>query len=52
MDTDYGIKIKEEYLNVGISEYLKRLSGYCNVEIIEVKDEKIRVKKLIDKIIN
>lgn len=34
-------KIKENYLNQGISEYLKRLSGYCNVEIIEVKDEKI-----------
>lgn len=34
-------KIKETYLNSGISEYLKRLSGYCNIEIIEVKDEKI-----------
>lgn len=34
-------KIKENYLNQGISEYLKRLSGYCNFEIIEVKDEKI-----------
>lgn len=34
-------KIKESYLNSGISEYLKRLSGYCNVEIVEVKDEKI-----------
>lgn len=33
-------KIKENYLNQGISEYLKRLSGYSNVEIIEVKDEK------------
>lgn len=34
-------KIKENYLNNGISEYLKRLSGYCNIEIVEVKDEKI-----------
>ena len=34
-------KIKDSYLNNGISEYLKRLSGYCSVEIIEVKDEKI-----------
>lgn len=34
-------KIKENYLNEGISEYLKRLSGYCNIEIVEVKDEKI-----------
>ena len=34
-------KIKDNYLTQGISEYLKRLSGYCNIEIIEVKDEKI-----------
>lgn len=34
-------KIKDNYLNVGISEYLKRLSGYCSLEIVEVKDEKI-----------
>jgi len=34
-------KIKDKYLNEGISEYLKRLNGYSNVEIIEVKDEKI-----------
>ena len=37
-------KIKEEYLNVGISEYLKRLSNYAKVEIIELKDEKISNK--------
>lgn len=34
-------KIKETYLTQGISEYLKRLGGYCNLEIVEVKDEKI-----------
>ena len=34
-------KIKENYLTQGISEYLKILSGYCNVEILELKDEKI-----------
>ena len=34
-------KIKENYLNIGISEYLKRLSNYAKFEIIEVKDEKI-----------
>lgn len=34
-------KIKEKYLNEAISEYLKRLSGYCSFEIVEVKDEKI-----------
>lgn len=34
-------KIKENYLTQGISEYLKRLSGYCSLEIVELKDEKI-----------
>lgn len=43
-------KIKDNYLNQGISEYLKRLSGYCSVEIIEVKDEKIVSNNSEDKI--
>ncbi|MCX7883631.1 MAG: 23S rRNA (pseudouridine(1915)-N(3))-methyltransferase RlmH [Caloramator sp.] len=33
-------KLKEKYLKEGIDEYLKRLSKYCNIEIIEVPDEK------------
>lgn len=33
-------KIKEKYIRDGINEYLKRLSRYCSVEIIEVEDEK------------
>ena len=33
-------KIKEKYLVQGISEYVKRLSRYARVEIIEVQDEK------------
>ncbi|MBS4534487.1 23S rRNA (pseudouridine(1915)-N(3))-methyltransferase RlmH [Clostridium sp. D2Q-14] len=32
-------KIKEKYINGGIKEFTKRLSGYCNLKIIEVKDE-------------
>lgn len=43
-------KIKEDYLNKGISEYLKRLSGYSNFEIVEVKDEKIISNTSEDKI--
>ena len=43
-------KIKDNYLNQGISEYLKRLSGYCNIEVIEVKDEKIVANNSDDKI--
>lgn len=33
-------KIKEDYLKQGIAEYLKRLSVYAKIEIIEVPDEK------------
>ena len=31
-------KLKEKYLNDGINEYLKRLSKYMKVELIEVED--------------
>lgn len=34
-------KIKENYLKDAISEYSKRLSKYCNLNIVEVPDEKI-----------
>ena len=33
-------KLKEKYLKQGIDEYLKRLSIYAKVEIIELPDEK------------
>ncbi|MCJ7842872.1 23S rRNA (pseudouridine(1915)-N(3))-methyltransferase RlmH [Lederbergia sp. NSJ-179] len=33
-------KLKEKYLKQGIQEYLKRLSTYAKVDIIEVADEK------------
>lgn len=33
-------KIKEKYFQSGIQEYVKRLSRYCKLEIIEVSDEK------------
>ena len=33
-------KIKERYLKDAITEYSKRLSRYCRLEIIEVADEK------------
>ncbi|MFC3886328.1 23S rRNA (pseudouridine(1915)-N(3))-methyltransferase RlmH [Bacillus songklensis] len=33
-------KLKEKYLKQGIEEYLKRLSIYAKVEIIELPDEK------------
>ena len=33
-------KIKEKYLRDAVTEYSKRLSRYCKLEIIEVADEK------------
>jgi len=33
-------KIKENYLKDAISEYVKRLSAFANVQIIEIPDEK------------
>ena len=34
-------KIKENYLKDAISEYSKRLSKFCNLNIIELPDEKL-----------
>ena len=33
-------KVKETYLTNGIKEYQKRLSPYCNLQIIEVAEQK------------
>lgn len=33
-------KIKEKYLADGIAEYSKRLSRFCELEIVELEDEK------------
>lgn len=33
-------KLKEKYLKMGIDEFLKRLSAYAKVEIVELADEK------------
>jgi len=32
-------KIKDKYLQIGIDEFKKRLSRFCKLELIEVKDE-------------
>jgi len=31
-------KIKEKYINDGINEYLKRISPFCNLQIVETKE--------------
>ncbi|KNF07596.1 ribosomal RNA large subunit methyltransferase H [Gottschalkia purinilytica] len=33
-------KIKEDFLKKGIEEYSKKISKYCNIQFIEVSDEK------------
>jgi 23S rRNA (pseudouridine1915-N3)-methyltransferase len=33
-------KLKEKYWTLGVEEYRKRLTRYCNLEIIELADEK------------
>jgi len=35
-------KIKEQYLKDGINEYLKRISSYSQIEIVEVNDSKVK----------
>ncbi len=44
-------KVKEDYLKSAINEYLKRLSKYCTLNIIEVSDEKLP-NKINDAIIS
>lgn len=34
-------KIKENYLKIGIDDYLKKIKPYCQIEIVEVNDEPI-----------
>ena len=43
-------KIKEDYLNDLINDYLKRISKYHKIEIVEVKDE-IDYNKEIDNVL-
>lgn len=42
-------KIKEKYLVDGINEYLKRLSKYTKINIIEVQDENYDIVKTLEK---
>ncbi|OOB80260.1 MAG: 23S rRNA (pseudouridine(1915)-N(3))-methyltransferase RlmH [Epulopiscium sp. Nuni2H_MBin003] len=39
-------KLKEKYLQEAVTEYSKRLKGYCKFSIIEVADEKINNNNL------
>ena len=37
-------KVKEQYLRDAIDEYLKRISKYCSISIIELPDKPISEK--------
>ena len=40
-------KIKEKYFTEAVNEYLKRLSKYTKIELIEVKDEDFDISKTL-----
>lgn len=37
-------RLKEKYLSAACEEYKKRLSGYCNFEIVEIEPQKLTDK--------
>jgi len=45
-------KIKEQYLKSGIAEYLKRLSPYIPIEILEIQPIEIKDENLTQKILD
>ena len=44
-------KVKEKYIKDGINEFLKRLSAYTNVEIIEINAISVKDENLIQKVL-
>lgn len=45
-------KIKEDYLNIGIKEYIKRLKKYTDIEIVEISSQRILGNLSTDDILN
>ena len=45
-------KIKEKYYQEAINEFKKRLKSFCQLEIIEVKDEKESCRTVIFLLLN
>ena len=42
-------KLKEEYFKDAVNEYLKRLSKYTKIDLIEVPDENFDIQKTLEK---
>ena len=40
-------KVNESYLKVGVNEFLKRISPYCPIEVIEIKPVEVKDDNLI-----
>ena len=45
-------KVNESYLKVGVDEFLKRISPYCPIEVIEIKPEEVKDDNLIPRILD
>jgi len=45
-------KIKENYLQKGIDEFLKRLTPYASVAVVEISPVQIKDEKLIPKVLS
>lgn len=45
-------KIKEQFLKDGINEFLKRLTSYCSVEIVELNPIEIKDENLTQKVLD
>ena len=42
-------KVKEKYFSEAILEYSKRLNGYCDFSLIEVKEENFKKREAAQK---
>lgn len=45
-------KIKEKYLQSGIDEFLKRLTPYASVSVVEISPLQVKDENLLDKVLN
>ena len=45
-------KIKEKYMQSGIDEFLKRLTPYASVSVVEISPLQVKDENLLDKVLN
>ena len=44
-------KIKEQFLRDGVNEFLKRLTPYCSIEVVELLPIEIKDENLVSKVL-